>query len=100
MYLKKLSEWTYQLPIPRMTWQEAMDRFGSDKPDTRFGMELVDVSETVARTVDSAYLREHWKMAALSVVSMPKVRVQCHERRLINWLSFAKGLRRKRTCLS
>ena len=31
------------LPIPRMTWQEAMDRFGSDKPDTRFGMELVDV---------------------------------------------------------
>ena len=36
------------LPIPRMTGQEAMDRFGSDKPDTRFGMELVDVSETVA----------------------------------------------------
>ncbi len=35
------------LPIPRMTWQEAMDRFGSDKPDTRFGMELVDVSDTV-----------------------------------------------------
>lgn len=36
------------LPIPRMTWQEAMDRYGSDKPDTRFGMELTDVSETVA----------------------------------------------------
>ena len=36
------------LPIPRMTWQEAMDRFGSDKPDTRFGMELTDVSEVVA----------------------------------------------------
>ena len=36
------------LPIQRMTWQEAMDRFGTDKPDTRFGMELVNVSETVA----------------------------------------------------
>lgn len=36
------------LPLPRMPWQEAMDRFGSDKPDTRFGMELVDVSATVA----------------------------------------------------
>ncbi len=35
------------LPIKRMTWQEAMDRFGSDKPDMRFGMELVDVSEIV-----------------------------------------------------
>ena len=36
-----------QLPIPRMTWQEAMDRFGSDKPDTRFGMELKNVSDIV-----------------------------------------------------
>ncbi|MBQ7933303.1 MAG: aspartate--tRNA ligase [Lachnospiraceae bacterium] len=36
-----------QLPIQRMTWQDAMDRFGSDKPDTRFGMELVNVSEVV-----------------------------------------------------
>ncbi len=35
------------LPLKRMTWQEAMDRFGSDKPDVRFGMELIDVSEVV-----------------------------------------------------
>lgn len=36
-----------QLPIERMTWIDAMNRFGSDKPDLRFGMELTDVSEVV-----------------------------------------------------
>ncbi|MDY5844999.1 MAG: aspartate--tRNA ligase [Bariatricus sp.] len=35
------------LPIQRMTWREAMDRFGSDKPDIRFGMELQNVTEVV-----------------------------------------------------
>lgn len=36
-----------QLPLPRMTWNEAMERYGSDKPDTRFEMELVNVSQVV-----------------------------------------------------
>lgn len=44
---KKILGVDVPLPIPRMTWQEAMDRFGSDKPDLRFGMELHDVSELV-----------------------------------------------------
>ena len=44
---KEIIDLDVQLPIPRMTWQEAMDRFGSDKPDTRFGMELQDVSDVV-----------------------------------------------------
>jgi aspartyl-tRNA synthetase len=36
--------------IPRMTWQEAQDRFGSDKPDLRFGMELTDLTEVFSQT--------------------------------------------------
>jgi aspartyl-tRNA synthetase len=47
---KKLLGVEIPLPLPRMTWQEAMDRFGSDKPDLRFGMELTDVSEAVKGT--------------------------------------------------
>ena len=34
-------------PLPRLTYTDAMNRFGSDKPDTRFGMEIVDISEIV-----------------------------------------------------
>lgn len=44
---KEVLDIEVSLPIQRMTWQEAMDRFGSDKPDLRFGMELCDVSEIV-----------------------------------------------------
>ena len=44
---KEICGFDLQLPIQRMTWREAMDRFGSDKPDLRFGMELKNVSETV-----------------------------------------------------
>ena len=44
---KELLNVEIPLPIQRMTWQEAMDRFGSDKPDLRFGMELKNVSEVV-----------------------------------------------------
>ncbi|NLJ89475.1 MAG: aspartate--tRNA ligase [Clostridiales bacterium] len=44
---KEVLDIEIELPIKRMTYEEAMDRYGSDKPDTRFGMELVNVSEVV-----------------------------------------------------
>ena len=44
---KEVLDVDVKLPSQRITWQEAMDRFGSDKPDMRFGMELHDVSEVV-----------------------------------------------------
>ena len=42
-------------PVPRMTWAEAIDRYGTDKPDTRFGMELIDLSAVFDGTEVKAF---------------------------------------------
>ena len=47
--MKEVKGLDVTLPFPRMTYNEAMSRYGSDKPDTRFGMELIDIAE-VAET--------------------------------------------------
>jgi len=52
---KEILDVDISLPIPRMTWQEAMDRFGSDKPDTRFGMELKDVTAVVSNSTFAVF---------------------------------------------
>lgn len=44
--------------VPRMTWREAQERFGSDKPDTRFGMELIELTPTFASTEFNAFKAE------------------------------------------
>lgn len=46
-----------ELPLPRMTWREAMERFGTDKPDLRFGMEIVDLGEVFAATEFKVFAR-------------------------------------------
>ena len=53
-------------PFPRMGWQEAMDRFGIDRPDTRFGMELIDIT-AVARSIEFAAFREAETVRAIVV---------------------------------
>ncbi|HUJ13341.1 MAG TPA: aspartate--tRNA ligase [Thermoanaerobaculia bacterium] len=53
-------------PFPRMRWQEAMDRFGSDRPDTRFAMELVDVTGA-AKSIEFAAFRDAQTVRAIVV---------------------------------
>jgi aspartyl-tRNA synthetase len=48
--VRQLTSWNLITPFPRMTWHEAMTRYGSDKPDLRFEMPIVDVSELAATT--------------------------------------------------
>jgi aspartyl-tRNA synthetase len=58
-------------PFPRMTYDEAMSRFGSDKPDTRFGLELVDLSEVVKESgfkVFSAAIANGGQVKAINVI--------------------------------
>jgi aspartyl-tRNA synthetase len=58
-------------PVPRMTWHEAMERFGTDKPDIRFGLELVDLGEVFADTEFRAFQADAVK--GICVVGMGEV---------------------------
>ena len=61
--------------IPRMTWHEAMERYGSDKPDVRFGMELVDLGEVFAATDVQVFAE-----AMPSRGYAPRVKARCRAR--------------------
>jgi aspartyl-tRNA synthetase len=53
--MKDAKEMAVPTPFPRMTWREAMERYGSDKPDTRFGMEIADLSPALKNTGFTAF---------------------------------------------
>ena len=69
------------LPIQRMTWQEAMDRYGSDKPDTRFEMELKDITDTVKNSGFSVFANAAANggsvrgITAKNMVDMPRKKI-------------------------
>jgi len=61
-----LAEIPVSIPFPQLRWQEAMDRYGSDRPDIRFGLELIDIG-AVAKTIEFAAFREAESVRAIVV---------------------------------
>ncbi|MBR1391803.1 MAG: aspartate--tRNA ligase [Lachnospiraceae bacterium] len=78
------------IPFPRMTWQEAMDRFGSDKPDTRFGMELQDVSQVVRDCGFSVFTGALQKGGSVRGINV-KGQGAMSRKKLDRLVEFAKG---------
>lgn len=78
------------LPIKRMTYQEAMDRFGSDKPDTRFGMELKDISETVKGCGFSVFTQALEKGGSVRGINA-KGQAEMPRKKIDALVEFAKG---------
>jgi aspartyl-tRNA synthetase len=78
-------------PFPRMRWQEAMDRFGIDRPDTRFGMELQDVTEWV-REVEAPFLRDAMQGGALAKAIIVPDGAAFSRKQLDDLTEYAKSL--------
>lgn len=89
---KELKGEDISLPLPRLTYDEAMNRYGSDKPDLRFDMPIVDVTEAVLGTEFKAFQ---------DAVALPDGRVACltvpgqvaamSRKRIDEWTDFAKS---------
>ena len=62
-----------QAPFKRLTWKEAMEKYGSDKPDTRFGLELFDVSDIMAASTFEAFKSVVEKGGTVRAIKIPGI---------------------------
>ena len=69
--MNEVMQFQVQLPIPRLTYEEAMQRFGSDKPDTRFGMEIIDISDLAAGSSFRPFAGALEKQGRVQMICVP-----------------------------
>jgi aspartyl-tRNA synthetase len=72
LLFKELKGIDVERPFARLTWQEAMDRFGSDKPDTRFGLELRDVTQALRSCKAKVFATAIEKGGVVKAICVPK----------------------------
>lgn len=77
------------LPLPRISYSDAMERFGSDKPDTRFGLEITDITNLLKNTGFKAFLSEIEDGGSIRAVKVPSLASKISRKeidRLIQWI--------------
>src|SRR5215467_9020867 len=72
LLFKQLKEIDLERPFARLTWQQAMDRFGSDKPDIRFGLELRDLTHTLRHSQAKVFAGTIEKGGVVKAIGVPK----------------------------
>jgi aspartyl-tRNA synthetase len=80
------------LPFPRMTWDEAMNRFGTDKPDLRFGMELLDISDLVRDTECAIFAKTVAKGGVVKCINVKQGEKKLSRAELEKLEDFARGM--------
>jgi aspartyl-tRNA synthetase len=86
----ELADYRVQLPIPRLTWHDAMDRYGSDKPDLRFGQELVELTDYLRGTEFRVFAGAIDAGGYVGAVVMPGGAAQTRKE-LDGWQDWAKA---------
>lgn len=84
-----------ELPLKRMSYQEAMDRYGSDKPDVRFGMELVDLSDLVADSEFKVFSDAVAKGGSVRAINAKGLQGEYSRKAISKLESFVKDYRAK-----
>lgn len=77
-------------PFPRMKWQESMDRFGVDRPDTRFGMELIDLSEVIAQIPFAPFQQTLETQGTVRAIVVPGGAAKFSRKRIDELTEYAK----------
>ncbi|MBO3741060.1 aspartate--tRNA ligase [Actinoplanes flavus] len=86
----ELADYQVQLPIPRITWTDAMNRYGSDKPDLRYGVELVELTEYLRGTAFRVFAGAIDAGGYVGAVVMPGGAAQTRKE-LDGWQDWAKA---------